>query len=80
MKDNFQGNLVNIDNLLFNLSDAVQNIPITKKKKDSNKKDEELLEEDEPLYEEIRDKILRFVRDYIISKNYTVRKAFDIES
>jgi hypothetical protein len=80
LKDNFQGNLVNIDNLLFNLSDAVQNIPITKKKKDSNKKDEELLEEDEPLDEEIRDKILRFVRDYIISKNYTVRKAFDIES
>lgn len=37
-------------------------------------------EEEEPLNEEIRDRILRFVRDYIISKNLTVREAFGIKA
>ena len=38
------------------------------------------MEEEEPLNEEIRDKILRFVRDFIISKNMTVRDAFEIKT
>lgn len=56
---------------------------MSKKKKESNKKieiEDEGDEEDEPIDEEIREKILRFVRDFIISKNMTVREAFDIES
>ena len=83
LKDSYQGNIIDLENILFNLNDAVQNIPMSKKKKESNKKieiEDEGDEEDEPIDEEIREKILRFVRDFIISKNMTVREAFDIES
>ena len=83
LKDSYQGNIIDLENILFNLNDAVQNIPMSKKKKESNKKieiEDEGDEEDEPIDEEIREKILRFDRDFIISKNMTVREAFDIES
>ena len=83
LKDSYQGNIIDLENILFNLNDAVQNIPMSKKKKESNKKieiEDEGDEEDEPIDEEIREKILRFVRDFIISQNMTVREAFDIES
>jgi len=54
----------------------VQNIPFLKKNTGKKKELEDDIDDEEPLNEDIRDKILRFVRDYIISKNLTVREAF----
>jgi len=53
----------------------VQNIPFLKKNTGKKKEDDDI-DDEEPLNEDIRDKILRFVRDHIISKNLTVREAF----
>lgn len=60
---------------MYALHESVSFIPINRKTETNPTG-----EEDMAIDEEIRDKILRYVRDYIISKNFTARQAFDIDT
>lgn len=62
---------------MFALSEAIQNIPMNTDKKDNGYT---VVENDEEIDEDTKEKILRYARDYIISKNLTIRSAFGIES
>ena len=70
LKDEYQGNLTDIENIMYALNEAVAYIPISKKF------DEKIAANnpnDAGIDEEVKDKILRYVRDHIISKNMTAR-------
>lgn len=77
LKDTYQANLINIDEHMFALSEAIQNIPINSEKKDNGYT---VIENDDEIDEDTKEKILRYARDYIISRNLTIRSAFGIES
>lgn len=74
LKDTYQQNLIEIDDLQFALSDAILNIPMNSASKagDLNTTANSQLDEDQ-LDEDVKEKILRYTRDFIISKNLTIR-------
>lgn len=70
--------LINLDSIMLALSEATQQIPSKGLKVGTASEKQSLLEEKED--EHSMDKIMVITRDYIISKNYTIREGFGIKS
>ena len=81
LADTYMTNLIETDDLQFALSEAILNIPMDSvDKKGDHNRTANTDQDDDQLDEDIKEKILRYTRDHIISKNLTIRNAFGIET
>lgn len=82
MKDTYGEAIINLDNLLFAVNEAVMVIPDLNKVSHGKKGKQSMFDIDEAMDfgQEEQEKIIRMVSDYIYGKNLGIRACFEIES